>query len=213
MPNTLADALAKYEIDLDSDQIEMLDRYARALWRWNEKINLTRHTDYEKFVSRDVVDAVQIEAFIDSGDRVLDVGTGGGLPGAILSVLRPDLEITLCDSVAKKAKATTEIVQVAELALPVVHGRAEEIVAAARQDTLVARAVAPLKKLLRWFEPCWDDFGQLLLVKGPAWVDERGEARHLGLLKRLELRCLASYPMTGTESESVILRIRPKGRS
>jgi 16S rRNA (guanine527-N7)-methyltransferase len=210
MTDTLADALARHAIELEEDQIEILVRFVHALWQKNEVINLTRHTDYEKFVSRDVVDAHQLEAFLDSGQRVLDVGTGGGLPGVILSVLRPDLQVTLCDSVAKKAKATTEIMQAAKIALPVVHGHAQEIVTKASQDTLVVRAVAPLTKLLRWFEPCWDHFDQLLLIKGPAWVAERGEARHVGLLRGMELRCLASYPMAGTESESVILRIRPE---
>ena len=211
MADTLAEALSQHSIELDDEQIEELDRFAQSLWQMNEKINLTRHTDYEKFVSRDVVDAQELERFIDSGDRVLDVGTGGGLPGVILSILRPDLEITLCDSVAKKAKATIEILNVAKLAVPVVHGRAEEIVTTGGYDTLVARAVAPLTKIVRWFEPCWDSFGQLLLIKGPAWIEERGEARHLGQMKSLELRCLASYPMAGTESESVILRLRPRG--
>ena len=210
MSDTLAAALARHSIELDEQQIDDLDRFARALWKKNEVINLTRHTDYEKFVARDVIDARELEPFIDAGQRVLDVGTGGGLPGVILSIMRPDLEVTLCDSVAKKAKATTEIVLNAQLALPVVHGRAEEIVANARQDTLVARAVAPMTKLLRWFEPAWDSFDQLLLIKGPAWVEERGEARHAGLLRGLELRCLSSYPMAGTESESVVLRIWPQ---
>ena len=213
MTDTLSDALARHSIDLEDEQIEELDRFVRALWQMNEKINLTRHTDYEKFVTRDVIDARELERFIDSGDRVLDVGTGGGLPGVLLSVLRPDLEVTLCDSVAKKAKATLQIVNAAELSVPVVHGRAEDIVKNGGHDTLVARAVAPLPKILRWFEPCWDSFGQLLLIKGPAWVKERGEARHLGQMNRLELRCLASYPMAGTESESVVLRIRPRSKS
>ena len=213
MTDTLTDALTRHSIELEDEQIEMLDRYVRALWQLNEKINLTRHTDYEKFVARDVIDARELEPFIDSGQRVLDVGTGGGLPGVILSILRPDLEVTLCDSVAKKAKATSEIVQAAKLALPVVHGRAEEIVTSSRQDTLVARAVAPMTKLLRWFEPCWDSFSQLLLIKGPAWVEERGAARHVGLLRGLELRCLTTYPMAGTEAESVVLRIRPRDAS
>jgi len=208
MTDTLNDALARHSIDLEEEQIEQLDRYVRALWKLNEKINLTRHTDYEKFVARDVVDASELERFIDSADRVLDVGTGGGLPGVLLSILRPDLEVTLCDSVAKKAKATREIVCAAELTIPVVHGKAQDIVANGGHDTLVARAVAPLPKLLRWFEPCWDSFSQLLLIKGPAWVEERGQARHLGLMRQLELRCLASYPMAGTESESVVLRLR-----
>ena len=60
---------------------------------------------------------------------------------------------------------------------------------------LVARAVAPLAKLLFWLAPHWDAFDELLLVKGRSWVDERGEARHRGLLKNLELRKAAVYAM------------------
>jgi 16S rRNA G527 N7-methylase RsmG len=76
------------------------------------------------------------------------------------------------------------------------------------QGTLVARGVASLKKMLTWLAPHWTAFDQLLLVKGKSWVDERGEARHYGLLRGLELRRLDTYesPLVG---ESVILRIKP----
>ncbi len=71
----------------------------------------------------------------------------------------------------------------------------------------MVRAVARLKKLLEWFRPHWGAFHRLLLLKGPSWVEERGEARHYGLLHDLTLRKLASYPLPGTESESVLLQI------
>ena len=79
-----------------------------------------------------------------------------------------------------------------------------------RFQTLVIRAVARLHRLLAWFRPHWDHFDRMLVLKGPAWIDERGEARHLGLLQGLALRKLASYPLIGTESESVLLQICPK---
>jgi 16S rRNA (guanine527-N7)-methyltransferase len=74
-------------------------------------------------------------------------------------------------------------------------------------DTLVARAVASLRKVLTWLAPHWDAFDRLLLVKGPAWVDERSEARHHGLLKGLELRKAATYLTPQTGAETVILKI------
>jgi len=209
-PDTLSAALTRRGIDLPDDQIERLERYCQALWSWNEKLNLTRHTDYEKFVGRDVVDSLAIEPFLDAGQRVLDVGTGGGVPGAVLAILRPDLEVTLCDSVAKKAKAAEQIVQEAGLDVQVHHARAEELLAEQSFDTLVARAVAPLAKLLTWFAPHWESFERLIVIKGPAWIEERGEARHRGLLHGLELRKLAAYPLPGTDSESVVLSIAPK---
>jgi 16S rRNA (guanine527-N7)-methyltransferase len=181
------------------------------LWDWNAKINLTRHTDYEKFVGRDLVDSLAFAEFLAPGEKVLDVGTGGGVPGIVLAIVRPDLNVALVDSVGKKIKVVADIVERLGLKVPVHHARAEELLAAKsnRFDTLVVRAVAPLQKVLEWFQPHWGAFGRLLVLKGPAWVEERGEARHFGLFKKLALRKLKSYPLPGTESESVLLQICP----
>jgi 16S rRNA (guanine527-N7)-methyltransferase len=140
---------------------------------------------------------------------VLDVGSGGGVPGAILAILRPDLDVTLCDSVAKKAAALAGIVEASGGRTPVVHGRAEELLKNERFDSLVVRAVAPLYKLLTWFQPHWDSIGQLLVVKGPAWAEERAAARERRLLRGLELRKVAEYETPGSGAVSVILRIAP----
>ncbi|MEX2113039.1 MAG: 16S rRNA (guanine(527)-N(7))-methyltransferase RsmG [Pirellulales bacterium] len=209
--DTLRAALERHEIELPDEAIEALDRYCRALWDWNKQLNLTRHTDYEKFVARDVVDSLALEPFLDSGASVLDVGTGGGVPGVVLAIIRTDLELALCDSVAKKAKAVQAIVREAGLDIPVYHEPAQEVVARQQFDVLVARAVAPLPKLLRWFAPHWRSFERLLVIKGPAWVEERTQAREAGLLRNIDLRKLASYPLAGTDSESVVLSLRAKG--
>jgi 16S rRNA (guanine527-N7)-methyltransferase len=67
--------------------------------------------------------------------------------------------------------------------------------------------LASLRKVLAWLKPHWDAFDRLLLVKGPAWVEERAEARHHGLLRGLELRRAAAYQTPSTGAESVILSI------
>jgi 16S rRNA (guanine527-N7)-methyltransferase len=205
--DTLADALARHQIDLAPDVVAQLDRYCRVLWEWNEKINLTRHTDYEKFVARDVVDSLALEQFLDAGERVLDVGAGGGVPGVVLAITRPDLAVTLCDSVAKKARTLGAIVAELGMNTPVLHEPVTQVLQHAEFDTLVARAVAPLAKLLTWVENGWDSFHRFLVIKGPAWVEERREARERGLFRHLELRKLASYPLPGAQTESVILGI------
>ncbi|MEX0710831.1 MAG: 16S rRNA (guanine(527)-N(7))-methyltransferase RsmG [Pirellulales bacterium] len=212
----LAEALARHQIELPADRVEMLERYCGLLWEINKSLNLTRHTDYEKFVSRDLVDTMMIEKQIGPDERVLDVGTGGGVPGIVLAILRPDLEVTLAESVGKKAKAVGEIVaglshaKSAGLSIAVHHGRAEDLLGARAFDTLVARAVAPLEKLLTWFQPHWGAFDRLLVVKGPAWVEERKKSRERHLLDDLQLRKLATWPLPGSESESVLLEIKPK---
>lgn len=209
-PDDLAAALARYQIEADPQQQALLERYCRALWDWNTRLNLTRHTSYEKFVARDVVDSAALERLLDAGERVLDVGTGGGVPGVILAILRPDLEVSLCESVAKKARAVEAIVAETGLTIPVFHARAEQVLADHEFDTLVVRAVAPLGKLLTWLAPHWDAFSRLLVIKGPHWVEERREARERGLLRQLELRKAAEYPLAGTHSQSVILSVQPK---
>lgn len=206
--DTLAAALERHGIALESEQVSLLDRYAQALWEWNEKINLTRHTTYEKFVGRDVVDARSVEPHIGFGDRVIDVGTGGGVPGVILKILRPDLEMILTDTVGKKVRALEDIVARIGLKARVHHGRAEDVLSTRKVETLVVRAVAPLEKLLTWFTPYLQAFDRMLVIKGPGWVEERYEARQKRLFKNWQLRNVDEWPLPGTESRSVLLELK-----
>ncbi len=204
---------------VSSDALPRLAAYAASLWSWNERLNLTRHTDVEKFVSRDVADAVAIAPHLETGAHVLDVGTGGGVPGVLLAILRPDLRVELCDSVGKRARAVREIVAEIGLTVPVHEGAAQPLVAAAaeagerggrpgRFDVLVVRAVAPLLKLLGWFEPLCDAYGRMLVIKGPRWEEEKGEARHRGFVKKVGVRRIAAWPIRGSDNESVLLEVK-----
>ncbi|HBO44401.1 MAG TPA: 16S rRNA (guanine(527)-N(7))-methyltransferase RsmG [Planctomycetaceae bacterium] len=207
---TLAAALAEQAIELPTRQVARLDDYCRLLWEWNEKINLTRHTDYSKFVARDVVDSLAIAAQLEQGEAILDVGSGGGVPGIVLAIVRPDLKVTLSESVGKKARVLDDLVERLRLRVDVYHGRAEARLARRKFDTIVIRAVARMNKLVTWFEPHWKHIGRIVMVKGPSWVEERGEARHLGLMHELDLRKLAAYNTPGTDAESVVLQLSRK---
>ncbi len=209
--DTLEAAVRHYQLEVPETALAPLERYCRLLWDWNEKLNLTRHTDFDKFVSRDLLDSLELNRLLAPHEEVLDVGTGGGVPGVVLAILRPDLEISLSESVGKKARAVEDIVRRLELPVAVHAERAEKILADLRFDTLVARAVGPLWKICHWFAPHWQDFGRLLAIKGPGWVEERKAARERRLLAGVELRRVAVYRMPGTDSDSVILRLRARG--
>ena len=211
-PDSLPSALARHDLQLPPDQVQCLAKYCELLWKWNQRLNLTRHTDWERFVTRDLIDSLQLSQLLEPGREVLDIGTGGGVPGVVLAVLRDDLEISLCESVGKKARAVQAIVRELDLSVPVHAERVEHLLEDLRFDVLVARAVGPLWKLCKWLQPHWQDFDYLLAVKGPRWVEERAAARERGLLKSVDLRRVASYRMPGTESESVILRIQSHRR-
>ena len=212
MTQTLADSLERHRISLPKVQVRQLDEYCQLLWAWNERINLTRHTNYEKFVVRDVVDSLALADILRTGERILDVGTGGGVPGIPLAILRPDLRVELCDSTGKKALAVSEMIQELRLNVPVHHAKAEAILTEKGQrfTTLTIRAVSRMVLLLRHFAPCWSSFDRMLLVKGPLWIAERGEARHYNLMTKIALRCLHTYltQVSDTETvESVILQL------
>jgi len=214
-PDTLAAALSRYEIELPDDQVAALDEYRRLLWDFNQRLNLTRHTDFTRFVTRDVVDSLQLAALLEPGEKVLDMGTGGGVPGVIVAILRDDVHVSLCESVGKRARAVEQIVRTmtwgrAGLPVTVHHARAEELLAEHRYDAVLARAVAPLAKMLKWLAPHWASAGRLLTIKGSRWPEERGEARHRGLLTNLDLRRVAVYKTPGTDAENVVLKVSPK---
>jgi 16S rRNA (guanine527-N7)-methyltransferase len=209
--DTLAAALARHQLQLPPAQVELLDKYCRLLWDWNTKLNLTRHTDFEKFVGRDLVDSLQLAAHLRPEEEVLDVGTGGGVPGVLLAIIRPDLKVALCDSVGKKARAVESMVKDLGLDLPVLPFRAEEILEDTRYDALVIRAVGPLWKLLAGFKPHWHSFRRMLVIKGPKWTEELAEARRRGLVHHLQIKTAAEYSMPGAEGKSVVLKIWPTG--
>ncbi|HTN76350.1 MAG TPA: RsmG family class I SAM-dependent methyltransferase, partial [Pirellulaceae bacterium] len=71
--DTLAAALVRHEIELPKDQMKQVDHYIKLLWDWNEKINLTRHTDYDKFVARDLSDTVELSKLLHPEEEVLEV--------------------------------------------------------------------------------------------------------------------------------------------
>jgi 16S rRNA (guanine527-N7)-methyltransferase len=197
----------RYGISLPPAQVDLLERYCTLLWDWNTRINLTRHTDYEKFVTRDLLDSLAFAEALAPDQPVVDVGSGGGVPGIVLAIVRPDLKLTLTESIGKKAKVLDDVVARLGLSATVYRGRAEQLLQARKQHTLVIRAVARLPKLLEWFGPLWGRFQRMLVLKGPSWTEERSEARHLGALHGIELRKHKTYRTPGTDAENVLLEL------
>ncbi len=212
-----AAALQARSIELDEDIAEQLESYVRTMWEWNENLNLTRHTTWDLFVGRDLRDCLQLAPLLAPDEIVLDLGSGNGVPGIPLAILRPDIDVSLAESVAKRAGALNEIVATVGVPVAVYGARGEELLADFRFSTIVSRAVGSIAKFCRWVEPHWSNVDRLLLIKGPKWVEERGEARHVGALKNLQLRRVAGYPLgdnsgeNGESSEGVILQIWPDG--
>lgn len=203
----LQSTLQRYQIQLPESSVRQLAAYCRLLWDWNTRINLTRHTDWDLFVTRDLLDTLQLEKHVPQAAALMDIGSGGGVPGIPLAILRPDLTICLCDSVGKKATVLKDIVTALKLPIPVHAERAEVVLRRQKFQLVTARAVASIDKLMSWLKPVWLSVGHVLLIKGPRWTEELTEARAEGLNKKFEVSEIAAWNTPGRDHQSVLLRI------
>ena len=204
----LLKAINAHELSVSNEQAARLAHYCLLLWDWNTRLNLTRHTDWDLFVTRDLLDTIELSRHIPQGSTVMDVGSGGGVPGIVLGILRSDLKIALCESIGKKAVALQAIVKAMRLPIVVHADRAETILKKHRFQVITVRAVGSISKLLTWFEPVWKSVGQLLLIKGPRWTEELEEVESEGLLKRLKLEQISEWSTPGRDGQSVLLQIK-----
>jgi 16S rRNA (guanine527-N7)-methyltransferase len=149
----------------EAARAKLLD-YLRLLEKWNRAYNLTAVRDPDEMVTRHLLDSLAVAPHL-AGPRVLDVGTGAGLPGIPLAIALPALDFTLLDSNAKKTRFVTQAA--AELGLAnvrVVQARAEDFRPAAPFDTVVARAFASIPDMLAACAHLCAPQGRLLAMKG-----------------------------------------------
>jgi 16S rRNA (guanine527-N7)-methyltransferase len=149
---------SKNGVELDDEKVEKLREYVTGLLNWNTRINLISRNDISNVWLSHILHSLSVLFIVDimPNRRILDLGTGGGLPGIPLAIARPDLIITLLDSVKKKTDAVQSIVNQVVLGnIEVVTGRAEEMIPqlGRRFDVVVSRAVAPLVDLIKWSKP------------------------------------------------------------
>lgn len=164
-PGEVAELLERNGLTLAAETIDGLLGYERLLLDWNGKINLVSRRDTSDFFSRHILGSVAFlfAHSLAEQSALLDVGTGGGLPGIPLAIIHPDIRVTVIDSIAKKTKAVNDIVEQLGLRnVRVLCGRVEECKPAkiGTFDYVVARGVSSSADILRWCAP-------LLRTKGP----------------------------------------------
>jgi 16S rRNA (guanine527-N7)-methyltransferase len=167
-------------------RLPVAERYAELLVGAGVERGLIGPREAPRIWERHLLNCAAIAPLVPSGASVIDIGSGAGLPGIVLSVARPDLQVTLIESLGRRTSFLEEAVAVLELDnVTVIRGRAEECggrVPAA--DVVTARAVAPLDRLARWALPLVRPGGVLLALKGSAAQDEviehRDAVRRLG---------------------------------
>lgn len=183
---TAVDGSATETLHLGATAARRLEQFAVALR--SSPHNLLSPRGLTELELRHVPECLGLAALLPGPGRVLDVGTGGGLPGLVVAIARDDLDVTLLDATAKKVRFVEETAEMLGVRVRTLTGRAEDLVRdrAGTFDVVTARAVAPLERLLPWTLPWLRPGGRLYAVKGERYAEELRAA--LPLLRRTGAR-------------------------
>lgn len=201
---------------LSERQLDQFARYGALLAEWNAtRLNLTRITTPEGIAVKHFLDSLAVlrAVSLPPNTQIIDVGTGAGLPGLALKIARPALALTLLDSTAKKLAFCRAVADDLGLSdVRTVHVRAEnagrDTALSGQFDIAVARAVAPLDKLLPWLAPFVHPGGLVIALKSAHVDDElpaaRPVARRLGITLRPPISLLLPEADAPTERRIVV---------
>ncbi|GGC64112.1 ribosomal RNA small subunit methyltransferase G [Hoyosella rhizosphaerae] len=171
--------------------------------------------EVERLWDRHILNSAVIQSMIAEGSTVVDVGSGGGLPGIPLAIARPDLHVTLVEPMLRRTVFLAEFVEKSGLDVTVLRGRAEDktiVQDAGGADVVTSRAVAPLLKLLRWSLPLVRPGGEVVAIKGASVQDEidrdRKGFRSLGVSDVEIVQCGADV----LDVPTTVVRIRKEQR-
>jgi 16S rRNA (guanine527-N7)-methyltransferase len=167
----LLEGANSFGIHLDEKAIGAFDLYLKELLKWNRKINLTAIRSEKGIVVKHFIDSLSIYPHLAAAFSLLDIGSGAGFPGIPLKMVKPDLNVTLIDSVRKKVDFQRHIIRTLGLkGIEATHGRAEEEGLSqgmeGRFDTVISRAFSDLKTLLILSSPFLKKGGRVLAMKG-----------------------------------------------
>jgi 16S rRNA (guanine527-N7)-methyltransferase len=164
----------------------------------------------DRIWDRHILNSAALSELIPNGSSVVDVGSGAGLPGIPVAILRPDLSVTLLEPLLRRSTFLTEVVD--ELGLgdrvTVVRERAEDH--EGRYDVVVARAVAPLDGLIRWCDPLRRPGGVLLALKGDSAEAQIERAANVLRARGLQAELVLAWPHPEAEPARVV-RVTPAG--
>ena len=207
----LSDCIRPFELTLTAQQCDYFNTYGKFLLEYNEKVNLTAITDPGEIAIKHFADSLLPLALteIAPGASLIDVGTGAGFPGVPLKIVRPDIELTLLDSLAKRLKFLEELSTLLGQHNAFVHARAEMAGAdpalRGRFDCATSRAVAQLAVLCEYCLPLLKIGGKMLALKGPGCGAEIAASQNAIALLGGSVAAVREYALADSGQRTLIV--------
>ena len=174
LAQVLVDGIEEMQLDLSGDKIAKLMDYLALLFKWNAVYNLTSLRDPMQMVTHHLLDSLAAVPAFAHAKNVLDVGAGGGLPGVVLAICRPDMKVAMIDTVHKKTAFLTQVKAELGLANVTVYTmRVEQLQVKEPFDVITSRAFADLLDFVNWSGHLMAEGGQFIALKGVAATDEQ----------------------------------------
>jgi 16S rRNA (guanine527-N7)-methyltransferase len=174
LSQVLAEGIAEMQLEVSPEQQGRLMDYLALMFKWNSVYNLTSLRDPMQMVTHHLLDSLAaVPAFVDA-KNVLDVGSGGGLPGIVLAIVRPDMKVSMIDTVHKKTAFLTQVKAELGLANVTVYTmKVQELNVSDKFDVITSRAFADLSDFVNWSSHLLAEGGRYIALKGVAPEDER----------------------------------------
>jgi len=210
----LLNFIKDYKITLTENQYEQFQKYFELLVEWNEKMNLTAITDENGVALKHFADSLSLLNFVDipQNSTLADVGTGAGFPGVVLKIARPDIKLTLIDSLNKRLVFLNEVCSQLGIDAELIHSRAEDGARDEKMresfDFVASRAVARMNVLSEYCLPYVKVGGAFCAMKGAQANEEFKESLNAinTLGGKLENKYFFELPENGGERAIAVVR-------
>jgi 16S rRNA (guanine527-N7)-methyltransferase len=167
LTRALTDGARTLQLALSDAQIAQLMDYLALLSKWNAVYNLTAVREPAQMVTQHLLDSLAVVPAFADAKNILDVGAGGGLPGMVLAIARPDMRVSMIDTVHKKTAFLTQAKAELGLANVTVHTmRVEQLQVAQKFDVITSRAFAELSDFVTWSGHLLKQGGRFIAMKG-----------------------------------------------
>ncbi|ABL01212.1 16S rRNA (guanine(527)-N(7))-methyltransferase RsmG [Pelobacter propionicus] len=209
---TLQRATEEMQFELSGEQLRDFQLFAMELKKWNLRVNLTAITDDGEIAVKHIADSLFLARQLDSTERVLDVGSGAGIPAIPLKIAIPGLETVSVDAVGKKIHFQRHVARLLRLqGFQALHARIESLHATHGRsfDVITSRAFSDLGLFVRLTAPLLAEGGRLIAMKGPAAGDEMEEAKTTLAALRHEVCSLHPYRLPLESGERCLVVMRP----